>query len=249
MFCPGPAKDCKSLAYIGRLHDCIWPRLAQDAADFFERAEAASAKGTMFFSRKDTKALFTKENIMDLLSCSCSDCGKYKTDASAALNLEDHKSHIANPDEKVWLLVAALVYLGKLNLIHKWIQYPNIVGEFGNLRSASSLVEHPFPPSLLNSSLQNSLFWKAYGRTMDMFFPMEIKPGINGRPEQNRLAESRRFPYLDEPGNIPSGSSGSLITRFLIPEEYLDESFRELMETNYAKSVENDERGRKVQAE
>lgn len=244
MFCPGPSKYCKSLAYVGRLHDCIWPRLAQDAGDFFERAEAASAKGTMFFSQKDTRALFTGENIIDLLSCRCRDCGEYKSDASAAFNLLDYEKRIANPDEKGWLLVAALVYLGKLNLIYRWIQYPNIVRDFGNLRSASSLVEDPF-----DTPLRNVLFWKAYGRTMDMFFPMEIKPGINGRPEQNRLAESRRFPYLDEPGNIPSGSSGSLITTFLVPEEYLHESFRELMETNYAKSVEDDERGRKVWAE
>ncbi|KAK7710173.1 hypothetical protein SLS63_013036 [Diaporthe eres] len=240
MFCPGPSRDCKSLAYISRLHDCIWPRLAQDAGDFFERAEAASAKGTMFFSRKDTKALFTGENIIDLLSCRCRDCGEYKSDASAAFNLLDYEKRIADPDEKGWLLVAALVYLGKLNLIYRWIQYPNIAKEFGNLRSASSLVEDPF-----RTPLQNALFWKAYGRTMDMFFPMEIEPGINGRPEQNRLAESRRFPYLDEPGSIPSGSSRSLITRFLVPEEYLHGSFRELMETNYAKSVEDDERGRK----
>ncbi|KAK2599260.1 hypothetical protein N8I77_011030 [Diaporthe amygdali] len=242
MFCPGPSKDCKSLAYIGRLHDCLWPRLDQGSGDFFERAESATAKATMFFSRKDTKALFNEENIVDLLSCRCSDCGEYKSDPSAAFNLLDYEKRIANPDEKGWLLVAALVYLGKLNLIYRWIRYPNIAKEFGNLRSASALVENPF-----HTPLQNTLFWKAYGRTMDMFFPLEIEPGINGRPEQNSLADGRRFPYLDQPGRIPSGSSGSLITRFLVPEEYLHESFREMMETNYAKSVENDGRGRKDQ--
>lgn len=213
-----------------------WTRIL---VTFFEGAEYATSK--MFFSRKDTKALFTRENINDLLSCRCRDCGEYKSDPSAAFNMLDYEKRIANPDEKGWLLVAALVYLGKLNLIFRWIRYPDIVKEFGNLRSASSLVGDPF-----QTPLHNVLFWKAYRRTMDMFFPLEIEPGINGRLEQNCLAEGRRFPFLDEPGNIPSGSSGSLITRFLVPEEYLHENFKKIMETNYATSVENDERGRRV---
>lgn len=240
MFCPGPSKDCKSLAYVARLHDCIWPRLDQQSGNFFDQAESATAKGSMFFSRKETKALFNKENIDDLLSCRCRDCLQFQNDASAPLNLLDCKKRIANPDEKGWLLVAALVYLGRLNLIYQWIRYPTIVKEFGNLRSASTLVKDPF--GVLQ---QNTLFWKAYGRTMDMFFPLEIEPGINGRPE-NHLAEGRRFPYLDEPGDIPSGSSGSSVTRFIVPEEYLHESFREMTENNYTKSVAIGDRGRKV---
>lgn len=243
IFCPGSSNDCKSLAYIGRLHDCIWPRLAQDSDDFFETAEAESTKGTMFFSLKDTKALFTKENIMDLLSCRCRDCGEYKSDASAAFNLLDYEKRIVNQNDEGWLLMAALVYLGKLSLIHRWIQHPHMV-EPGKLRGARSLVEAPFP-----TKQQNELFWKAYGRVMDMFSPLEIKPGINDRPEHNSLARSQRFPYLDEPGSLPSGSSGSLITAFFVPEEYLHVDFRELMETNYSKSVVDDGRGRKVRAE
>lgn len=245
MFCPGPSKDCKSLAYVPRLHDCIWPKLDQQSGDFFDQAESAAAKASMFFSRKDTEALFNRENINDLLSCRCRDCGQYQSDASAAFNLLDYEKRIANPDEKGWLLVAALVYLGKLNLIYHWIRYPTIVKEFGNLRSAPDLVVDPF-----QTPLQNALFWRAYRRTMDMFFPLEIERGINDRPEQNQLAESRRFPYLDDdqPGDIPSGSSGSSITSFLVPEEYLHESFREMMETNYAKSVAIDKRGKKVES-
>lgn len=140
MFCPVPSKDCKSLAYVARLHDYIWPTLYQYSGDFFDQAESAATKASMFFSRKDTKALFNKENINDLLSCRCRDCGQYQSDASAAFNLLDY-----------------------------------------------------------------------------------------------------------EPGEIPSGSSGSSVTRFLVPEEYLHESFREMMENNYAKSVAIDRRGKKVE--
>lgn len=243
MFCPGPSKDCKSLAYVSRLHDCIWPRLDQQSGDFFDQAESATAKGSTFFSRKETKTLFNTENIDDLLSCRCRECDQYQNDVSAPLNLLDLKKRIANPDEKGWLLVAALVYLGRLSLIYRWLRYPTIVKDFGNLRSASTLVDNPF-----DTQQQNNLFWKAYGRTMDMFLPLEIEPGINGRPEQIRLAAGRRLPFLDEPGEIPSGSSGSSVTRFLVPEEYLHESFREMMENNYAKSVAIGDRGRKVRA-
>ncbi|KAG8170312.1 hypothetical protein KVR01_001057 [Diaporthe batatas] len=239
IFCPGSSNDCKSLAYIGRLHGCIWPRLALDSDDFFESAEAESTKGTMFFSLEETKALFTKENIMDLLSCRCRDCGEYKSDASAAFNLLDYEKRIVNQNDEGWLLMAALVYLGKLSLIYRWIQHPHMV-EPGTLRGARSLVEAPFP-----TRRQNELFWKAYGRVMDMFSPLEIKPGINDRPEHNSLAKSQRFPYLDEPGSLPSGSSGSLITAFCVPEEYLHVDFRQLMENNYSNSVVDDGRGKK----
>lgn len=61
MLCPGPSSDCKSLVYITRIQDCIWPRLALDRDDFFESAEAESAKGSLFLSRKDSKGLFTEE--------------------------------------------------------------------------------------------------------------------------------------------------------------------------------------------
>jgi hypothetical protein len=108
-------------------------------------------------------------------------------------------------------------------------------------------------PRILTTSLnvqkpRNKLFWKAYGRAMDMFFPLEIQPGVNVRPEKFRLLESQRFPYLDEPGSIPSGSSGGLIIPFLVPGESLGQACRELMETNYANSVAEDEGGRKARA-
>lgn len=240
MFCGGPAKDCKSLGFIGRLHDCLWPQLDRRSTDIFF-GDAEAARDTMFFSRKRLRALFAAhnaENIKILLACTCGDCRSYRSrdEASAEFDHLDYVKRLSGTAGDDWILIPALVYLGKIQFIHAWARCQPL-----DPRNPRPRVEKPF-----ETEEQNNLFWLAYKRTMEMLSPAMIEPGINNRPENLFFSDSQRFPYLDQRATLPSGSSASSIIPFKVPEEYVHKDFQGMLDQNYASCAKTDEHGDKV---
>lgn len=211
-----PHSDCACTTFASNVIDCANPPIDEAADDLFSRLE--HRRGRMFFSRHKLKRCFQNPEVVHaLLRCICPNCRSKRRVFLTAQTNED------TVRKEAWLLLAMMVYLGKLHFIYDWINRPITDANLGDA------LESGFLKGVIHDSLERKLFTGAYERARETFNPVVFRIESGGLYTRNTYSDHKRFPFLREELHERQGCFGQ-ITNVEIAWHDLDQTIIDKME-------------------
>ncbi len=215
-----PYCGCVSADYARQLMACT-------DNTFHGLADAEERGHELFFSRRKLEGLFKREDeIKKITECRCSGCSTERVRVPAHVDVNQLRADILNG---AWLIMAILLYLGKLHILYHWI-YSSTTDPL-----RAGLLEHYTPDALFRDSTEKRLFCDAYARVVHMFYPVELNHAESKFPPFYRYPDIFRFPFLDE--KQQPFQENSRVRKFQIPDEYVSESVKKIL-ADYPGSTE-----------
>jgi len=211
-----PHRDCACTTFAKKVIKCADPPIDETAKDLFSRLE--HRYGRMFFSHHKLKALFQDPKVVQaLLGCECSNCTSRRPGLLTAKTNED------TVWKEAWLLLAMMIYLGKLHFIHDWVNRPITDANLGDALGSG------FLDAVIDDSLERKLFTGAYERAREIFNPVVFRIEDGGLYTRNTYPDHKRFPFLREELHERQGCFGQ-ITKVEIAWHDLDQTIIAKME-------------------
>lgn len=253
---PPPTMDLYRLRYPPYL-GCVSEELVEDLIKCSEPQEGTEIPllqspfgviegrlETMFFSQQQIHDTFGTSTMAErILRCGCKGCDDHRSDQT----VNDTQYIEAITTKQGSLLVAVLVYLGKMHLL-----YPLIDGFATDTSKARPLdiMEKKGDSWFRDGQKEREIFSGAWKRALPMFYPLKFdvkSHSDSARPSVRpfyKYEDSDRFPYWDYDYEFEPGAFGRM-QKFQVPTEYLEPGAMAILDS-YPGSTEGTGRTKKV---
>ncbi|KAK2026410.1 kinase-like protein [Colletotrichum zoysiae] len=240
-----PYPDCVSEQLVEALMKCSEPPEGM-GTPLLERTFDLIEEGmeTMFFSQQQIHGRFGRNTIAEqIIRCKCEGCKRLRSEST----VNDTQYVEAIKEKEGSLLVAVLVYLGKMHLLYPLIHWDATDPSKSKLLD---IMRNKGDSWFRYGQKEREIFFGAWKRAMAMFYPIEFDIKSNSdsvrrsvRPF-HKYEDSVRFPYWDcKSHNFTLGAFGRM-QKFQVPSEYLKIGAKEILDS-YPGSTEGTERSKK----
>jgi hypothetical protein len=196
---------CEGRHHIQPILDAAYPRVHDNSHNKFEQYEHREKEEKMFFSQRRLVHHFERPDVIRRLhNCPCGDCSNARNGDNDMLLVSDIERS-SDP-----LLLALMVYLGKLHYLHFWRRWRI------SWRTEQPNDEHL--AMLLSLPLERIIFRRIYNRAVRMLNPVMLE---GPEPEICPYSEhfgAERFPYLETEWDVEQGSFGKMVRLQILPE-------------------------------
>ncbi|KAK1990951.1 kinase-like protein [Colletotrichum falcatum] len=185
----------------------------------------------MFFSQQQIHDTFGADAIAEqIIRCECNGCSGLQRLST----VNDSQCVEAIKKKKGSLLVAVLVYLGKLHLL-----YPLIFREATDTSGTrpSDITKKHGDEWFRDGPRERQMFCRAWDKALPMFHPVNFDPESNSDPARFfvrpffEYEDSDRFPYWDcNSYTFEQGAFGQM-RKFRMPAEYLGAGAQEILKS------------------